>query len=78
MLTGGGLGPVVTEGAMVPWRSQGQDASSADYISNVGGGDIFPSRLSEADRLKSGGGELSFVPEGKKANYLRQNYGTSG
>ena len=78
MLTGGGLGPVVTEGAMVPWRSQGQDASSADYISNVGGGDIFPSRLSEADRLKSGGGELSFVPEGQKVDYLRQNYGTSG
>jgi len=78
MLTGGGLGPVVTEGAMVPWKSQGQDASSADYISNVGGGDIFPSRLSEADRLKSGGGELSFVPEGQKVDYLRQNYGTSG
>ena len=78
MLTGGGLGPVVTEGAMVPWRSQGQDASSADYISNVGGGDIFPSRLWVADRLKSGGRELSFVPEGQKVDYLRQNYGTSG
>jgi len=70
MLTGGGLGPVVTEGAMVPWKSQGQDASSADYISNVGGGDIFPSRLSEADRLKSGGsGELSFVPESQREGW---------
>jgi len=79
MLTGGGLGPVVTEGALVPWKSLGQDASSADYISNVGGQDYFPSRLSEADRLKSGSsGELSYVPEGEKADYLRQNYGTSG
>ena len=79
MLTGGGLGPVVTEGAMVPWKSQGQDASSADYISNVGGQDMFPSRLSEADRLKSGGsGDLVYVPEGQKVDYLRQNYGTSG
>jgi len=72
MLTGGGLGPVVTEGALVPWKSQRQDASSADYISNVGGQDIFPSRLSEADRLKSGsGGELSFVPESQREGWKK-------
>jgi hypothetical protein len=79
LLTGGGLGSVVTQGPMVPWQSMGGDASSADYISNVGGRDVMPSRLSEADRLKgSGGGELSYVPEGQKVDYLRQNYGTSG
>jgi len=49
MLTGGGLGPVVTEGALVPWQSMGQDASSRDYISNVDDIDRFPSAISSPD-----------------------------
>ena len=74
MLTGGGLGPVVTEGALVPWRSQGQDASSVDYISNVGGKDVFPSRVASSADV---GGEMRYVPEENRAEYLRQNYGTA-
>ena len=76
MLTGGGLGPVVTEGPMVPWQSQGRPQErQIDYISNVGGQDVFPSRLSEADRLKgSTGGEMAYVPEKQKATYLKENY----
>jgi hypothetical protein len=49
MLTGGGLGGVVTQGALVPWQSMGQDASSRDYISNVGDVDRFPSTISSPD-----------------------------
>ena len=49
MLTGGGLGGVVTQGALVPWQSMGQDASSRDYISNVDDIDRFPSAISSPD-----------------------------
>ena len=71
LLTGGGLGSVVTQGPMVPWQSMGGDASSADYISNVGGRDIMPSRLAPGERLgeTTASGELSYVPEGQREGW---------
>ena len=71
LLTGGGLGSVVTQGPMVPWQSMGGDASSADYISNVGGRDIMPSRLAPGERLgeTTSSGLLGYVPEGQREGW---------
>ena len=71
MLTGGGQGQVVTQGPLVPWKSMGRDASSTDYISNVGGQDYLPSRLAPGERLgeTTTTGELGYVPEGRREGW---------